>query len=118
MTNNWDYVKLENGHTVVCPMNDTDGSITGGVVLNLKAWLDENPSERIRLGWTKLIHHSPEEVDYNPQTQYLITNYREIDEYTIEEVHNVLDKSEEQMLLEEIYPKGSSLLDALNMLAM
>ena len=38
----WDYIKLENGHTKTCPMNDIDGSITGGVVLNLKAWFDES----------------------------------------------------------------------------
>lgn len=103
----WDYIKLENGHTKTCPMNDIDGSITGGVVLNLKAWFDENPAERIRLGWTKLIRKGMAEVDYNPQTQYLITNYREVDEYTVEEVYNVMDKSEEQMLLEELYPGWS-----------
>lgn len=100
----WEYIKLENGQTKHCPMNDIDGSITGGVVLNLKAWLDENPAERIRLGWTKLIITDINEVNYNPQTQYLISTYREIDEYTVEEVYTVMDKSEEQMLLEELSP--------------
>ena len=104
----WRYEKpLENGNGVrYAPVNDTDGSVTGKIVMNLKAWFDENPEERIRLGWIKHISYSPEEIKqrwpYNPQTQTLIECPRQIDEYTIEDGYTVIDKSEEMLRLEEM----------------
>lgn len=85
--------------------NDTDGSITGHIVMNVKAWFDENPDERKRLGWIKHItYDGPEDsgVEYNPQTQYYKITQRQIDEYTVEDVYNVRDKAEEQLLFEEM----------------
>ena len=71
-------------------------------MLNLKEWMDENPEERKRLGWIKLIRVDTKEIEYNRQTQYLQHYYRKIDEYTIKDEYEVLDKSEEMMLLEEL----------------
>ena len=99
----WGYVRLnEDGKVEGCPYNDIDGKITGHVVFGLKAWFDENPEERIRLGWTKVIHKDRDEVEYDKQTQYLVRSYQRIDDNTVEEVYQVMDKSEEQMLLEEL----------------
>ena len=92
----------ENLKTVHCPQNDIDGKITGHIVLGLPLWFDENPEERKRLGWIKVIHHSRDEMDYNRQTQYCVPALRTIDEYTVEEYYNVMDKTEEMMLLEEL----------------
>lgn len=85
--------------------NDTDGSITGHIVMNVKAWFDENPEERKRLGWTKhIMYDKPEDagVEYDPQTQYYKIVQRQIDEYTVEDVYYVKDKTEEQLLFEEM----------------
>lgn len=81
---------------------DADGKITGKVVINVKAYFDENPQERIRLGWTKHISYDKPNVEYNKQTQFLVVNQRQVDEYTIEDVYHVMDKSEEQMAFEEM----------------
>lgn len=101
------YEKYNEDYTVEwCPMNDADGKITGHIVMGLKAWFDENPEERKRLGWIKHISLTREEIEekyeYNHQTQYLSRAIRQIDEYTIENVYYVMDKSEEMMLLEEM----------------
>ena len=99
----WNYAKLdENGKVIHCPTNDLDGKITGKVVLGLKYWFDENPEERKRLGWIKVITPSREDVKYDHQTQVLTASYRQIDEYTVELVYHVMNKSEEQMRLEEM----------------
>lgn len=85
--------------------NDPDGHITGIVVMNVKAWFDENPEERKRLGWIKhYTYEKPEDtgVEYDPQTQYYTIMQRKIDEYTVEDVYYVKDKSEEQLLFEEM----------------
>lgn len=99
------YEKLgEDGNVKRCPSNDDKGEITGKFILNLEEYFDENPEERIRLGWTKHIMHKPSEVvEYDPQTQYLIRGTRQIDEYTVEDVFYPIDKSEEMMLFEEQY---------------
>lgn len=103
MENNWTYEKLDENYEVKsCPMNDTDGKITGQIIIGLPQWFDENPEERKRLGWIKHIHHEEKDVDYNKQTQYVVCATREIDEYTIEDVYHVLDKSEEMFLFEEM----------------
>lgn len=105
MTNNrnWGYEKLdENMELQYCPMDDKDGSVTGHIVLNVPAWFDENPEERIRLGWIKHIYHDEDEIEYNRQTQFLVISTKQVDEYTIEDVYHVLDKSEDQLLFEEM----------------
>lgn len=100
---NWSYVKLdEKGKIKGCPTNDSKGEITGKFIINLPAYFDEHPDERIRLGWIKHIKHTPEEIEYNKQTQYLQWSYKQIDEFTIEDVCEVIDKTEEMLLLEEI----------------
>lgn len=99
----WTYEKIdENYETVRCPMNDSKGEITGKVVLNLKAYFDENPEERIALGWIKHLHPDRDEIEFDEQTQYIVTSIREIDAHTVEDVYHVLDKSEERMLIEEL----------------
>jgi len=92
----------EDMNLVRCPMDDKDGSICGHIVIGLPRWFDENPAERIRLGWTKHITHKAEEIDYNQQTQFLVKSINRIDDYTVEDVYHIRDKSEEQLLFEEM----------------
>lgn len=105
---NWSYEKLDDQYEMKsCPSNDYDGSVTGHIVYNVHAWFDENPEERKRLGWIKHIRHSKEEIreivgSWNPQTQNLITTPIQIDDWTVEDTYHVLDKSEEQLLFEEM----------------
>ena len=102
----WQYDKLQEDGTIKTIygdlQNDPDGKLTGHIVMNVKAWFDENPAERIRLGWTKHILHYENEVDYNKQTQFLSKCIMQVDEYTIEDQFFVLDKSEEQLAFEEM----------------
>lgn len=105
----WSYEKMdsETGNIIKCPINDDDGSITGSVRINLAAWYDENPDVRISHGWTKHIHYSQKDdpdiyPTYNRQTEYLVYGTEQVDEYTIKDVYRVLEKSEEQLLLEEL----------------
>ena len=100
----WYYEKLdeETGMIKHAPPNDPDGKITGKCVFGLKAWFDENPEERKRLGWIKHLTKNTKEIEYNRQSQYLQKSTRSIDEYTIEDVYHVADKSEEMMRLEEL----------------
>lgn len=99
----WYYEKIdENLEIQRCPMDDKDGAVTGKLILNLPKWFDENPDERIRLGWTKHITHDIDEIEYDPQTQFLSASTRQIDDYTVEDVYHVLTKSEEQLLFEEM----------------
>jgi hypothetical protein len=100
---NWRYERLdENYNVVTCPQDDKEGKYTGYPVLNLPRWYDENPDKWKEHGWTKHITHEPSEVNYNKQTQYLVNSPKRIDEYTIEDEFHVLDKSEEQLLFEEM----------------
>lgn len=101
----WDYEKLdEDGKlkSVNYYTNDTDGKITGKVIINVKAYFDENPDEWKRLGWTKHLHPSAKGVEYNHQTQFLSKGTRRVDEYTVEDVYYIIDKSEEQLEFEEM----------------
>ncbi len=101
----WRYSKLdEDGKIKIVDTytNDTKGSITGQIVFNVKAWFDENPNERIRLGWVKCYYIDRNSIEYNKQTQFLSISTRQIDEHTVEEVAHVLEKSEEMLALEEI----------------
>ena len=103
MADKWTYEKLdENGKLNFIPLNDFDGKITGHIVYGVKEWFDENPEERIRLGWTKHIRHETKDIEYNRQTQYLVSSQRQIDEYTVEDVWHIMDKSEEMMRMEEL----------------
>jgi len=101
----WKYEKLnEKGEvdSVVDYTNDADAKYTGKHIINVKAYFDENPEERIRLGWTKHIFYEKPNVEYNKQTQFVSISQRQVDEYTIEDVYHVMDKSEEQMAFEEM----------------
>lgn len=107
MAEKWEYEKLdENNKIKFLPINDYDGKVTGHIVFNVKAWMDENPEERKRLGWVKHIHHDTKDIEYNKRTQYLKRSTKQIDEYTIEDVWHVMDKSEEMMRLEELTRSG------------
>lgn len=102
----WQYEKLMDDGTIKTIsydiMNDTDGSITGRIVINVKAWFDENPEYWQSHGWTKHITHDTNDIEYNRQTQFLTRATRRVDAYTIEDVYYVLDKSEEQLAFEEM----------------
>lgn len=100
----WTYERLdENGKLKTAPTCDFDGSVTGQIVIGVKAYFDENPEERKRLGWTKHIIHRPKDFDieYDPATQYLSKTVKQVDEWTVEDEYIVLDKSEERMRIEE-----------------
>lgn len=112
----------EDGTLQYCPANDPDGSITGKKVMFLKAWFDENPEERKRLGWVKHIHYEQKDIKaigYDPLTQYLIPSVVKVDDYTIQDAYHIINKSEEMMALEEMLevmnlytPAGHVILDA------
>lgn len=100
---NWYYEKLnENLEPQTCPQDDKEGTLTGLPRLNVPRWFDENPAERIRLGWTKHITHDTDKIDYDRQTQYLIKSVKQIDEYTVEDEYQIMTKSEEQLRFEEM----------------
>ena len=80
---------------------DHDKSLTGKFVVNAKAYFDENPDERIRLGWTKHIHPDSTLV-YDKQTHYLVVLPKQVDEFTIVDEYHALPKSEEMLELEEM----------------
>lgn len=99
----WTYEKIgDDGNMKYCPMNDANGEVTGKLIMNLKEYFDENPEERIRLGWIKHIHHSMKEIEFNKQTQYVLRSSIKIDDYTIEDTYHIFDKTEEMMLLEDM----------------
>lgn len=101
---NWYYEKFdeEKLSTKRLPMNDLDGSIAGKIIMNLPEYFDENPEERKRLGWVKHITKDIKEMEYNRQTQYYVRTVKTIDDYTVEDVYHIMDKSEEMLLLEEL----------------
>ena len=99
----WHYEKLdEKGRIQWAPPNDADGKITGRHVFGLKAWFDENPEERIRLGWIKHIEHNAQDIEYDKATQYLVNAVKRLDEHTVEDEYKIMDMSEEQMRLAEL----------------
>lgn len=100
----WYYEKMDQNNDIKhCPNNDYDGSITGHIIVDLPTWFDENPEIRKQLGWIKHIVPDKDEVDYNKQSQFLTTSTEVIDEYTVRDTYHVMDKSEEMMLLEEMF---------------
>lgn len=103
MSMEYSYEKLDENYNVqYCPMNDADGAITGHHVIGLRAWFDENPEERKRLGWIKHLQPGTKDIEYNKQTQYLVKSIRQVDEWTIIDDYHVMDKTEEMMLFEEM----------------
>ena len=99
----WYYEKLdENMELQRCPQDDKDGSVTGRIIINLPKWMDENPEERIRLGWIKHLTKDTDELEYNRQTQFVVGTVVQVDEHTVEDVYHVLNKSEEQLLFEDM----------------
>lgn len=106
----WSYEKYDAEKKKIqwLPTNDPDGKITGKIVFGLKAWMDENPEERKRLGWIKHIHYSAKEREarwpYDKCTQWLKRVTKQIDEWTIEDDYHVMEKSEDMMLLQELLP--------------
>lgn len=97
------YEKLdENGKLKYCPSTDFDGSITGHIVFGVKAWFDENPEERKRLGWIKHITQDTKKIEYNRKIQYLARSVVRVDDWTVKDVYHVMDKTEEMYLLEDL----------------
>jgi len=48
---NHHYERLDENYKIIrCPTFDYDGKYTGKIIINLPAYFDENPEERIRLG--------------------------------------------------------------------
>ena len=102
-TENWYYEKLdEKGVVKQAPMNDADGKITGRHIFGLKAWFNENPEERKRLGWIKHITHKTKDIEFDRATHYLMREVKTIDEFTVEDVYRVMPKSEEMMRIDEL----------------
>lgn len=103
MAETYDYEKIVDGKlkTVGEYTIDHDRSITGKFVVNVKAYFDENPEERIRLGWTKHIHPDASLI-YDRQTQYLVTLPKQVDAFTIVDEYHALPKTEEMLELEEM----------------
>ena len=111
MAERYEYEKFdpETGDAKTCPMDDKTGEITGKFIINLPKWFDENPEERKRLGWVKHIHHDEDELpDYDPQTQFVVRSVSAVDEFTVEDVLHVLEKSEDQLAFEEMLSVASS----------
>lgn len=119
------YERLKEDHSMqYCPVNDYDGSITGQIVMDVKAWFDEHPEERMKRGWIKHFYYDdPKEVQrdfpYDPATQYLIPSTKRIDAYTIQDIYCPIPKPAECMAMEEmlelmnIYvPSGMMILDS------
>lgn len=113
MAEHYTYEKLVDGKLkrVYETTIDSDKSITGKFVVNVKAYFDENPAERIRLGWTKHIHPDRELI-YDKQTHYVVVMPKQIDEYTIVDEYHALPKSEEMLELEEMLESISVWFDS------
>lgn len=120
------YEKLDENYKMhYCPANDNDGSVTGKIVMNVKAWFDENPEEARKRGWIKhLSYESNEEFkkdfpDFDPASQILVSGTKRIDDFTIQDEYHIIDKTPEMMELEEMLesmglytPAGYVQLDA------
>lgn len=112
---NHDYMRLKEDGTIEhCPTYDYDGSITGKIVVNVKAYFDENPEERKRLGWIQHNTLTKDEIaeqvgEWDRQRQRLVRSLKTIDEWTVQDEYHVMDKSEEMMLMEEIAQPSDSM---------
>lgn len=94
------YERYVDGKIEVAPISDIEGEITGHHICGLRAWLDENPEERIALGYIK--HYTVVDPDFDRQTEYITTKTNVIDDYTMEDQIIVHKKSEEMMAQEEL----------------
>ena len=112
---NHGYMRLKEDGTIEhCPTYDYDGSITGKIVVNVKAYFDENPEERKRLGWIQHNTLTKDEIaeqvgEWDRQRQRLVRSLKTIDEWTVQDEYHVMDKSEEMMLMEEIAQASDSM---------
>lgn len=112
---NHDYMRLKEDGTIEhCPTYDYDGSVTGKIVVNVKAYFDENPEERKRLGWIQHNTLTKDEIaeqvgEWDRQRQRLVRSLKTIDEWTVQDEYHVMDKSEEMMLMEEIAQASDSM---------
>lgn len=103
MAKYWTYEKIgENHEPQTLPRNDWDGEITGKIIIDLKSYFDENPELRKQLGWIKHIRFDVDDIDYDSQTQKVMLSSKKVDDYTIEDEYHIIDKTEEQMLYEEL----------------
>ena len=118
----------EEGRLQFCPLNDYDGKITGTglCIIGLKAWFDENPEERKRLGWIKhWEYEKPSEIaedlpEYDPTKHYLAKWTVWVDEYTTKDKYYIIEKTDEMMAMEEMLeamnlyvPTGTMLVDSM-----
>lgn len=117
----------EDGRKQYCPINDYDGTIsgTGNCIIGLKAWFDENPEVRKRLGWVKhLSYETNKEImedlpEYDPALHYLSLSTENVDEYTIKDRYRLIEKTEEMLEMEEMLeamnlyvPNGTMIVDS------
>lgn len=84
------------------PYHDPEGKIMGLPIIGVKAWMDEHPDETHAMGWKKHIHPPTENLEYDRQTQYILTTAKAVDEWTLIDEFIAMDKTEDQMLLEEM----------------
>lgn len=103
----WFYEKLDEDLKIKrAPYHDADGKVTGKHIINLKAYFDENPAERIRLGWIKHIQLTHKEIKeqypHNPMTHFIMVTTKPVDEYTVEDEYHIVEKSEEMLWFEEL----------------
>lgn len=85
------------------PMDDKDGSITGYPRIGLARWFNENPEKRKELGYIKHLVPDINDIEYNHQTQFIMTDVAQVDEWTVTDVYHVRNKSEEMLWFEEMY---------------
>lgn len=105
----WRYEKYDDEfNRTNCPPHDADGSITGKVIINLSEWFDENPEERIRLGWIKHFYYAYEDIEkmFDPQTQFVEIATKMIDEYTIQDEIIIFQKTEDMFVDEELHGRN------------
>lgn len=103
----WNYERLrDDGRIEYCPKDDMSGKITGHKVYGLRAWFDEHPEERKRLGWIKHIQLTHKEIKeqypHNPMTHFIMVTTKPVDEYTVEDEYHIVEKSEEMLWFEEL----------------
>lgn len=107
----WIYEKLDENHEPkFLPQNDWNGEITGKIIIDLKSYFDENPELRKSLGWVKHIKLEKDDYEnFDSQTQNIIISSKKIDDYTIQDEYYIINKTEEQMLYEELGLFGSGI---------
>lgn len=97
--NTW-YKRIVNGKLEIAPTNDLDGKLSGKPVIGFQAWLEENPEEAKRIGFVKVVDH---EEDYDHNRFYTIERHEEHDDGSIHIFYDLHEKTEEMILLNELY---------------